>query len=76
MTTVAVTNVRKAASPTDTARPHSSRFLSVDVYRGVAVAGMLLVDYQFLRVRQPSERLDAVCRCDCVVLLGPHVAAV
>jgi predicted acyltransferase len=26
-------------------RPQSSRLLSVDVYRGLAVAGMLLVDY-------------------------------
>jgi len=29
--------------------------LSVDVYRGVAVAGMLLVDYQFLRFASPTN---------------------
>ena len=45
MTTAALTNIREATQPADDARRVSSRLLSVDVFRGVAVAGMLLVDY-------------------------------
>ena len=45
MTTAALTNIREATQPADDARRVSSRLLSVDVFRGMAVAGMLLVDY-------------------------------
>jgi predicted acyltransferase len=45
MTTAEIINTDDAASPADAARPFPSRLLSVDVFRGMAVAGMLLVDY-------------------------------
>lgn len=46
MTTTELTNLRDAAPPANAAGGLSSRLLSVDVFRGMAVAGMLLVDYQ------------------------------
>ena len=45
MTTVSLTNARESSRPANAARGFSSRLLSVDVFRGMAVAGMLLVDY-------------------------------
>jgi predicted acyltransferase len=43
--TAELTGVREVATRMDTARAPTSRLLSVDIFRGMAVAGMLLVDY-------------------------------
>ncbi len=45
MTTAGLNSIRDSGAPANRAPELSSRLLSVDVFRGLAVAGMLLVDY-------------------------------
>ena len=45
MTTAGLNSIRDSGAPANRAPELSSRLLSVDVFRGIAVAGMLLVDY-------------------------------
>src|SRR6266496_830855 len=45
MTTASLNPIRNIGAPENKAPGLSSRLLSVDVFRGMAVAGMLLVDY-------------------------------
>lgn len=45
MTRAGLNNIRDSGAPANRAPERSSRLLSVDVFRGIAVAGMLLVDY-------------------------------
>ena len=45
MTRAGINGIRDSGAPANRAPELSSRLLSVDVFRGIAVAGMLLVDY-------------------------------